>query len=505
MSSFYINEPVTNGKVCLQTTIGDIDIELWARECPIACRNFVQLCLDGYYNGCLFHRVIKNFIVQTGDPTGTGQGGESASGELFKSEFHQRLKFDRRGRVGTAGEKNLNGSQFFITLDKATELDGKHTVFGKVVGNTIFNLLKLNEYEVDKNERPIYPHKITSAKVLVNPFDDINPRKATKDDERKRSKREKNATNVAMAATKRNTSLLSFGDEIEEEDEQIEHLTKKFKGKSAHDVLEDELLSRERAVKAEELTTSGDQREAEETDERSREERLDRVKRKLQDQREGKRAKRAERGDEEEDLEQLVDDEKEAQRREEMDKISSELKQLQKEYKKAMRGPQKAKEEEESSSTEGMKMYNKLKLKFKSDTKGIVKTVDPKREEQTIALLGRFQTTLERTTVKDILFDKKVDMSDQKSREQIILATSEEQGKIDLDAADIQGDEWMDHELVAPEDTSGVTKAKDANMKDSNMEWYPSDDPRNLLNVRRRTQGGTMPDLFKSAEPMALP
>ncbi|KAL3116218.1 hypothetical protein niasHT_002342 [Heterodera trifolii] len=63
----------------------------------------------------------------------------------------------------------------------------------------------------------------------------------------------------------------------------------------------------------------------------------------------------------------------------------------------------------------------------------------------------------------------------------------------------------MDHELVAPEDTSGVTKAKDANMKDSNMEWYPSDDPRNLLNVRRRTQGGTMPDLFKSAEPMALP
>uniref|UniRef100_A0A914I8J5 Spliceosome-associated protein CWC27 homolog n=1 Tax=Globodera rostochiensis TaxID=31243 RepID=A0A914I8J5_GLORO len=464
MSSFYINEPATNGKVCLLTTVGDIDIELWAKECPIACRNFMQLCADGYYNGCLFHRIIKNFIVQTGDPTGTGQGGESSYGEPFKSEFHQRLKFDRRGRVATAGEKNLNSSQFFITFDKAPELDGKHTLFGKVVGGTLFNLLKLNDYEL---------------------------KKVAKDKKRKESKKEKDAVLSGITATKRNTSLLSFGDEMDEDDQHIVLLSKKFKAKSAHDVLEDELLSRESAVKPEELGI-GPREEEGEGEERHREERLGRVKRKLQDEREGKKVKFAEEGGagHDEDLDQLVDEQKEAQRREEMGKISSELKQLQKEYKKAVRGPKESKEEEEATATDGMKMYNKLKLKFKTGIKGIVKTVDPKREEQTIALLDRFQTTLERATVREILFDKTVDLSDQKSREQIILATSEEQGKIDLDAQDIQGDEWMDHELVAPEDTSGVTKAKDANMKESNNEW---------------TQGGAVPDLFKGAEPMALP
>uniref|UniRef100_A0A183CBM3 Spliceosome-associated protein CWC27 homolog n=1 Tax=Globodera pallida TaxID=36090 RepID=A0A183CBM3_GLOPA len=500
MSSFYINEPATNGKVCLLTTVGDIDIELWAKECPIACRNFMQLCADGYYNGCLFHRIIKNFIVQTGDPTGTGQGGESAYGEPFKTEFHQRLKFDRRGRVATAGEKNMNGSQFFITFDKAPELDGKHTLFGKVVGGTLFNLLKLNDYEVDKNERPIYAHKITGVKILVNPFDDIKLKKVAKDKERKESKKEKHSALSGMAATKRNTSLLSFGDEMDEDDQHIVLLSK-----SAHDVLEDELLSSESAVKPEELGIGP--REEEEGEERHREERLGRVKRKLQDEREGKKVKFAEEGGagHDEDLDQLVDEQKEAQRREEMGKISSELKQLQKEYKKAVRGPKEVKEDEEATATDGMKMYNKLKLKFKTGIKGIVKTVDPKREEQTIALLDRFQTTLERATVREILFDKTVDLSDQKSREHIILATSEEQGKIDLDAQDIQGDEWMDHELVAPEDTSGVTKAKDANMKESNNDWYPTDDPRNRMNVLRRTQGGAVPDLFKGAEPMALP
>lgn len=68
----------------MQTTVGDIDIELWSQECPLACRNFVQLCMEGYYNNVVFHRLVKNFIVQTGDPTGTGHGGESIYGEYFK-------------------------------------------------------------------------------------------------------------------------------------------------------------------------------------------------------------------------------------------------------------------------------------------------------------------------------------------------------------------------------------------------------------------------------------
>lgn len=74
MSSVYVLEPPTKGKVVVQTTAGPIDIELWAKEAPKATRNFVQLCLEGYYDGTLFHRVIKSFLIQGGDPTGSGTG-----------------------------------------------------------------------------------------------------------------------------------------------------------------------------------------------------------------------------------------------------------------------------------------------------------------------------------------------------------------------------------------------------------------------------------------------
>ena len=75
--NIYVNEPATKGKVVLHTSIGPLDVELWSKEAPLACRNFVQLGLEGYYDGCLFHRVIHQFMAQTGDPTGTGKGGES--------------------------------------------------------------------------------------------------------------------------------------------------------------------------------------------------------------------------------------------------------------------------------------------------------------------------------------------------------------------------------------------------------------------------------------------
>uniref|UniRef100_A0A1X7TA65 Peptidyl-prolyl cis-trans isomerase n=1 Tax=Amphimedon queenslandica TaxID=400682 RepID=A0A1X7TA65_AMPQE len=84
MSSIYITEPPTKGKVLLKTTLGDIDIELWSKETPLACRNFIQLCLEDYYNDTIFHRVVFEFVAQGGDPTGTGEGGESIYGSPFK-------------------------------------------------------------------------------------------------------------------------------------------------------------------------------------------------------------------------------------------------------------------------------------------------------------------------------------------------------------------------------------------------------------------------------------
>jgi len=139
MSNIYIQEPPALGKVLLTTTLGDIDIELWTKEAPKACRNFIQLCMESYYNNTIFHRVEKGFIAQGGDPTGTGTGGESIYGEPFKDEFHQRLRFSRRGLVAMANSgPNDNGSQFFFTLDRTPELDKKHTIFGKdgTIGGT---------------------------------------------------------------------------------------------------------------------------------------------------------------------------------------------------------------------------------------------------------------------------------------------------------------------------------------------------------------------------------
>lgn len=236
----------------LKTSVGDIDIELWSKEAPLACRNFVQLCLEGYYNGNIFHRLVKGFIVQTGDASGTGLGSESVYGELYKDEFHSRLRFNRRGLVASAnqGEKDSNGSQFFFTLDACPELQNKNTIFGKVTGNTLFNMIKLGEGDVDRNERPVHLHKIRSVEVLNNPFPDIVVR--VKEERKKvKTKEEKARENIKAS---KNFALLSFGDEAEEEEEINEtHSQFKSKSKSSHDLLEDAKLSSIPAVDTSQL------------------------------------------------------------------------------------------------------------------------------------------------------------------------------------------------------------------------------------------------------------
>ncbi|XP_026130422.1 spliceosome-associated protein CWC27 homolog [Carassius auratus] len=238
MSNIYIQEPPTNGKVLLKTSAGDIDIELWSKEAPKACRNFTQLCMEGYYDGTIFHRVVPEFIVQGGDPTGTGTGGESIYGRPFKDEFHTRLRFNRRGLVAMANAgPHDNGSQFFFTLGRADELNNKHTIFGKVTGDTVYNLLRLAEVECDKDERPLNPHKIRSSEVLHSPFDDIIPREI-------KVKKEKNKGEGKKSQSKatKNFNLLSFGEEAEEDEEMVNQVSQTLKGKSksSHDLLKDD-------------------------------------------------------------------------------------------------------------------------------------------------------------------------------------------------------------------------------------------------------------------------
>ncbi|XP_068622359.1 spliceosome-associated protein CWC27 homolog isoform X1 [Battus philenor] len=244
MSNIYIQEPPALGKVLLKTSVGEIDVELWTKEAPKACRNFIQLCMEGYYNGTIFHRVVPGFIVQGGDPNGDGTGGESVYGEPFKDEFHSRLRFNRRGLVAMANAgKDDNASQFFFTLAATPELQNKHTIFGKVTGETIYNMLKLAEGLIGPDERPEHPHKITSTVVLINPFTDIVPRvSAVKEDEAPKKKKKER---IGI----KNFGLLSFGDEAEQDEDEAEEF--RGKPKSTHDLLEDPKLSKKTAAELE--------------------------------------------------------------------------------------------------------------------------------------------------------------------------------------------------------------------------------------------------------------
>ncbi|KAJ7363665.1 Peptidyl-prolyl cis-trans isomerase-like 4 [Desmophyllum pertusum] len=166
--------------VLLETTLGDIVIDLFTDDRPRACLNFLKLCKIKYYNYCLFHSVQQNFLAQTGDPTGHGTGGEAVfrclygdQAKFFEAEIKPRIKHKTRGTVSMANNgDNLHGSQFFITLgDDLDYLDGVHTVFGEVVEG--FDILdKLNEAICDDEHRPYQDIRINHTVILDDPFDD---------------------------------------------------------------------------------------------------------------------------------------------------------------------------------------------------------------------------------------------------------------------------------------------------------------------------------------------
>jgi len=127
----------------LETTQGKMEIELRADLAPKAVENFTTHIKNGYYNGLIFHRIIKNFMIQGGDPTGTGRGGESIWGGKFEDEFNSKAMFDRVGVLAMANAgPNTNGSQFFITTVKTPWLNGRHTVFGFINDKNSFKTLK---------------------------------------------------------------------------------------------------------------------------------------------------------------------------------------------------------------------------------------------------------------------------------------------------------------------------------------------------------------------------
>ncbi|XP_071489253.1 peptidyl-prolyl cis-trans isomerase-like 3 [Diadema antillarum] len=159
--------------VTLHTDVGDIKLELFCDQVPRACENFLALCASEYYNNCLFHRNIQGFMVQTGDPTGTGKGGTSIWGKKFEDELVDSLKHNVRGVVSMANNgANSNGSQFFITYAKQPHLDMKYTIIGKVIDG----LEALDELERlpvnEKNFRPLTDCRIVDVTIHANPIAD---------------------------------------------------------------------------------------------------------------------------------------------------------------------------------------------------------------------------------------------------------------------------------------------------------------------------------------------
>ena len=151
----------------IQTNMGTIELELFADKTPKTVENFVGLANKGYYNGVIFHRVIDNFMIQGGDPTGTGRGGQSLWGGKFEDEFVPELKHDTEGILSMANAgPNTNGSQFFITLVPTPWLDGRHTVFGKVIkGMDVVKAIgKVPRNQQDRPLKDVVMEKVTIEK-----------------------------------------------------------------------------------------------------------------------------------------------------------------------------------------------------------------------------------------------------------------------------------------------------------------------------------------------------
>ena len=370
--------------------------------------------------------------------------------------------------------KDDNASQFFFTMEQTPELMNKHTIFGKVVGNTVYNMIKLQDGIILEDDRPEYPQKILKAQILNNPFPDIKPRQVIqmiKDDRDKKPKSK-------MKATK-DFGLLSFGDEAEEDEEDVDDVTKMFTakaGKSSHDLLQDPKLSSDIGSELKKDRSDSEEEEFVPEQRKKPEDVMDinSVKQKLSKKKDGgssssKKFKAQERtiysDDEDDDMKS-----KERKR----DEIRKQIKALKKEMKHSKDGMSK----DGSKTSEDMRIKikelteeekkNDMLLNFHREKEKYAekkKKANPKkgsaREEMTLKLLAKFKDKMHAV--------KQDDAKD-------ALAEEDEEA----------GTGWMANSLKFESDDPVL--AKDASTKDD--DWFDIYDPRNPMNKRRRGEDG---------------
>ncbi|KAJ4314392.1 cyclophilin peptidyl-prolyl cis-trans isomerase Cyp8 [Fusarium piperis] len=167
----------TTGYARIETNLGDLTIELYPEFAPRAVWNFIRLSQTGFYKGVAFHRNIPNFMIQGGDPSGTGRGGQSIWNKYFDDEFEGPHTHNARGTISMANKgKNTNSSQFFIAYKPTPHLDRKHTVFGRVVAN-LDVLSKMEDVPTDGSNRPLNKIVIKDIVVFHDPFAEFQTQK----------------------------------------------------------------------------------------------------------------------------------------------------------------------------------------------------------------------------------------------------------------------------------------------------------------------------------------
>jgi len=156
----------SNGEIAvIETNLGTMKVKFFPDVAPKAVENFLGLAQKGYYNGIIFHRVIDGFMIQGGDPTGTGRGGESLWGKPFEDEFSPKYRFTKKGILAMANAgPRTNGSQFFITLVPTPHLNNRHTIFGEVTeGMDVVD--KIGKVKTGAGDKPVEPVKMVKVTV----------------------------------------------------------------------------------------------------------------------------------------------------------------------------------------------------------------------------------------------------------------------------------------------------------------------------------------------------
>ncbi len=394
--------------------------------------------------------------------------------------------------------KDDNGSQFFFTMAQTPELMNKHTIFGKVAGDTIYNMIRLQEGVVDSNDRPENPNHIIKTKVIQNPFPDIEPRKTISMIKEKKDKRPQSN----MKATK-DFGLLSFGDEAEEEEEDLDQASKQFssaKGKSSHDVLDDPKLLSEVGKEydkkgKEDGESSGEEGDVEmpppseggDTEAVSADSVRDKLK-KLKGEKPKKKGKSSDKVADEEDATIWDEDDEELKAElKKREEIQKEIRALTKEMKRSKKkdkegeGEEKDGEEEpkpkERKLTEEEKQNDMLKEYHDEQSKYASKPKVPKkgssREEMTMKLLENFKSRLHNVMEKE---------EEDEEGGGVKKSAAKKEG--DGDDDDVDGDDWMANTLKFQ--TEDPVLARDASTKDD--DWFDIYDPRNPVNKRRRKE-----------------